>query len=146
MLQATSRLDEAEPLMRRALARGEKSYGSEHPHVATNLSHLAALLYNTSRLGEAEPLLRRALTIDEKSFGPDHPYVATNLNNPAALLHATNRLDEGAAAAASRTDHRREELRPRTPQGRYQASTTWHSCYRPQTVWAEAESRCCVAR
>ena len=34
LLQATNRLEEAEPLMRRALAIDEKSYGPEHPNVA----------------------------------------------------------------------------------------------------------------
>ena len=34
LLQATNRLAEAEPLMRRALAIDEKSYGPEHPNVA----------------------------------------------------------------------------------------------------------------
>ena len=34
LLQATNRLGEAEPLMRRALAIDEQTYGSEHPDVA----------------------------------------------------------------------------------------------------------------
>ena len=73
MLQATNRLAEAEPLMRRALAIDEKSFGPEHPNVAMGLNNLAQLLQDTNRLAEAEPLMRRALAIDEKSFGPDHP-------------------------------------------------------------------------
>jgi Flp pilus assembly protein TadD len=57
---------EAEPLYRRALAIKEKSFGPEHPEVATGLNNLALLLGATNRLAEAEPLLRRALAIDEK--------------------------------------------------------------------------------
>ena len=34
LLQATNRLGEAEPLMRRALAIDEASYGPDHPNVA----------------------------------------------------------------------------------------------------------------
>ena len=34
LLQATNRLAEAEPLMRRALAIDEKSFGPDHPDVA----------------------------------------------------------------------------------------------------------------
>ena len=34
LLQATNRLAEAEPLMRRALAIDETSYGPDHPNVA----------------------------------------------------------------------------------------------------------------
>ncbi|MGB2680981.1 MAG: tetratricopeptide repeat protein, partial [Candidatus Competibacter sp.] len=77
LLQATNRLAEAEPLMRRALAIDEHSFGSEHPNVAACLNNLAQLLQATNRLAEAEPLMRRALAIDEHSFGSEHPKVAT---------------------------------------------------------------------
>ena len=76
LLKATNRLAEAEPLMRRALAIDEQSYGPDHPDVATDLNNLAQLLQDTNRLAEAEPLMRRALAIDEQSFGPDHPMSA----------------------------------------------------------------------
>jgi len=94
LFQVTNRLAEAEPLMRRALAIGEKSYGPDHPKVAIRLNNLATLLQDTNRLTEAEPLLRRALAINEKSYGPDYPEVATGLNNLATLLQDTNRLAE----------------------------------------------------
>ena len=93
-LYRLARWSEAEPLMRRALAIAEKSYGPGHPEVATDLNNLAVLLQDTNRLVEAEPLKRRALVIDEKSYGPDHPKVARDLNNLASLLQATNRLVE----------------------------------------------------
>ena len=74
LLQATNRLSEAEPLMRRALAIDEASFGADHPNVAIRLNNLAQLLKDTNRLAEAEPLMRRALAIDEKrSFGDETP-------------------------------------------------------------------------
>ena len=73
MLRETDRLAEAEPLYRRALAIDERSYGPDHPTVATRLNNLALLLWTTNRLAEAEPLFRRALAIDERSYGPEHP-------------------------------------------------------------------------
>ena len=85
---------EAEPLYRQALSMSEKSYGPEHPEVATDLNNLAQLLQETNRLAEAEPLTRRALAIDEKSYGAEHPKVATVINNLASLMYATNRLAE----------------------------------------------------
>jgi tetratricopeptide (TPR) repeat protein len=94
LLQDTNRLAEAEPLMRRALAIDEASYGTDHPEVARGLNNLAQLLKATNRLAEAEPLMRRALAIDEASYGTDHPNVAISLNNLAQLLKATNRLAE----------------------------------------------------
>ena len=71
-----------------------KSYGPEHPDVATDLNNLALLLQDTNRLAEAEPLYRRALAIDETSYGTEHPKVATDLNGLALLLQDTNRLGE----------------------------------------------------
>ena len=94
LMDAKALLHEAEPLMRRALAIDETSFGPEHPNVAIRLNNLAQLLKSTNRLVEAEPLMRRALAIDETSFGPEHPNVARDLNNLAQLLQATNRLVE----------------------------------------------------
>ncbi len=85
---------EAEPLLRRALAIEEQSYGAEHPNVAIRLNNLAALLQATNRLAEAEPLMRRALAIDEQSYGAEHPKVALRLWVLAVLLRATERLTE----------------------------------------------------
>ena len=94
LLDSTNCRSEAEPLYRRSLAIFERSYGPDHPEVATGLSYLASLLPATNRQSEAEPLYRRALAIDERSYGPDHPTVAIRLNNLAGLLQATNRLAE----------------------------------------------------
>ena len=94
LLREQARFSEAEPLIRRALAIDERSYGPDHPDVARDLNNLALLLQATNRLGEAEPLMRRALAIGEQSYGPDHPEVAIHLNNLATLLQATNRLGE----------------------------------------------------
>ena len=87
-------LADAEPLMRRALAIDEKSFGLEHPNVIRDLHNLAWLLKETNRLDEAEPLMVRVVAILEKNLGEHHSKVATALNNLAQLLKATNRLDE----------------------------------------------------
>ncbi|KAJ1637711.1 Tetratricopeptide repeat-domain-containing protein, partial [Pavlovales sp. CCMP2436] len=61
LLQAQGRLDEAEPLFRRALEGPEKTLGPNHPSTLTCVSNLAKLLLAQGKLGEAEPLFRRAL-------------------------------------------------------------------------------------
>ena len=94
LLNAKADYAGAEPLMRRALAIEERSYGLNHPNVARDLSNLAQLLGSTNRLAEAELLARRALMIDEKRYGPDHPKVASHLSSLAVLLHDLNRLAE----------------------------------------------------
>ena len=85
---------EAEQLLREALSLDERTFGPNHPNVATCLNNLAALLHDSNRLEEAEVLYRRALAIDEKSFGANDAKVATCLNNLAALLYDTDRLEE----------------------------------------------------
>ena len=94
LLQRTNRLEEAEPLMRRALEISEATCGAQHPIVAIRLNNLANLLHDTNRIGEAEPMMRRALAIAETAFGKRHSAVATRLNNLATLLRDTNRVEE----------------------------------------------------
>ena len=94
LLQRTSRLGEAEPLIRRALEIDMATFGAQHPTVAIRLSNLATLLLDTNRLGEAEPAIRRALEIDLAAFGEQHPSVAIRLNILAYVLKDTNRIKE----------------------------------------------------
>ena len=71
LLQATNRLAEAEPLMRRALAIDETELTARIiPMWRSDLNNLALLLQDTNRLAEAEPLMRRALAIDETELRP----------------------------------------------------------------------------
>lgn len=93
-LQATNQLAHAEPLMRRALAIDEASFGPAHPKVAFRLNNLGLVLMRMNRVVEAEPLLRRGLANYEKSMGPEHANVAVVLNNLAHLLRTNKRLDE----------------------------------------------------
>jgi Tetratricopeptide repeat len=62
-LHAKAEFSAAEPLLRRALAIDEESFGPEHPTVARDLNNLARLLQDTNRLPEAEPLSRRSVGI-----------------------------------------------------------------------------------
>jgi tetratricopeptide (TPR) repeat protein len=93
-LDAAGLYAEAEPLLRRALAIGERTFGADHPKVAMHLNNLAILLFTTNRPAEAEPLMRRALATLEGSLGTDHSKVATVLNNLAGVLQATGRQGE----------------------------------------------------
>ena len=135
LLQATNRLAEAEPLMRRALAIDEASFGAEHPNVAIRLNNLAQLLQATNRLAEAEPLMRRALAIDEASFGAEHPNVATRPQQPGAVAPGHEPAGGGRAADAPGAGHRRGESSGRSTPTSPSTSTTWRSCSRPRTVW-----------
>ena len=78
LLQATNRPWEAKPMLWRALAIDEQSYGANHPDVARDLNNLALLLQDTNRLGEAELLMRLALAIFldfTRRTGHPHPHL-----------------------------------------------------------------------
>ena len=81
LLQDTNRLEEAEPLLRRALEIDEAAFGERHPTVAIRLNNLATLLHATpTGIEEAEPLLRRALadrmSLSSARAAPDRGDVA----------------------------------------------------------------------
>ena len=76
LLQATNRLAEAEPLMKRALAIDEKALGPEHPNVAAALNIMAVLCLQEGEYAKAEPLLLRSVAVNEKVLGPEHADVA----------------------------------------------------------------------
>ena len=79
----------AEPLIRRALAMDEASFGPQHPNVATGLNNFVQLLQDSNRLSEAKPLMRRAavilITFTKETKYP-HPSLNTFMNNYGSLL------------------------------------------------------------
>jgi tetratricopeptide (TPR) repeat protein len=102
LLKVKAQFAEAEPLMRRALAIDERSYGPDHPNVAIRLSNLAGLLQATNRLAEAEPLMRRVVEIllnFTRATGHPHPNLQAAVNNYARLLQTMGRSEEQILAA-----------------------------------------------
>jgi hypothetical protein len=96
LLMDTDGLEEAEPVMRRALAIDERAYGADHPRVATGLNNLAQLLQATNRSNEAKPLMRCHVEIFLKftsETGHQHPRLKEVLDNYASLLQAMGRSD-----------------------------------------------------
>ena len=88
LLRHTNRIEEAEPLMRRALEIGVAALDEQHPIVAIRLNNLAALLHDTNRLEEAEPLMRQSLDIldsFDRQTGHEHPYFQRVNENYRAL-------------------------------------------------------------
>src|SRR5262245_47622540 len=65
------RYDEAEALLKQALAIRESALGPNHPDLSGRLSVLAEFYRTQGKYGEAEPLYKRALDISEKALGPD---------------------------------------------------------------------------
>ncbi len=84
LYHSRGRLDDAEPLYRRALDIWEKF--PDRLELATALSNLARLCLDQQKYGEVEQLSERALNISE-SLSPQNPEVANSLNN-LADVHA----------------------------------------------------------
>jgi len=82
--------DEALPLRERVLAICEKTYGPEHPDVATCLLSLAVVLQELGETARARPLVERAHAINEKTYGLEHPKVALSLSNLGWMLRFLN--------------------------------------------------------
>ena len=93
-LYQQGRYVEAIEVAEEALEVTKKTFGPDHPQVATSLNNLALLYDAQGRYAEAEPLYKRALAIRKKVLGPEHPQVATSLNNLAELYRAQGRYAE----------------------------------------------------
>ena len=68
-LYQQARYSEAAKVAKEALKVAEKTYGSNHPNVATSLNNLAAFYEAQGKYEEAEPLYKRSLKIREKVLG-----------------------------------------------------------------------------
>jgi hypothetical protein len=85
-----------EPLYMRSLAIRERSFGPDHPLVASSLNNLAHLYDDQGRYADAEPLYMRSLAISEKSLGPDHPRAVQR-----SLLNLMEKMDLRPPSAAA---------------------------------------------
>lgn len=93
-LGETSRTEEAEDLLRRALTLAEEKLGDEHPSTTACLNNLGNFLSQNQRLEEAVPVLQRAIAAQEKSAGPETLETATTMNNLALALRRMRRFEE----------------------------------------------------
>ncbi|HEX6049757.1 MAG TPA: tetratricopeptide repeat protein [Gemmatimonadaceae bacterium] len=79
------RFDDAERMLRRALALRRAHLGETHLDVATTLTNLSITLRQRGKTAEALQLAREALAIQERVLGPRHPTVALTLTDMALL-------------------------------------------------------------
>ena len=91
LLDAQDRIDEAEPLYRRALrifARHPQRDGNE---LAVTLSGLAAIRHAKGHPAEAARLYHRALVLRRRLMPAGHPAIAATLHSLAVLYDAQGR-------------------------------------------------------
>ncbi len=100
--------DEAEAMLREALAIYDQIYGDLHPESALSRNSLAALYDAKGDYEAAERLYREAEAIQRRLFEGPHSHLATTLNNLALVVKKRGRLDEAQAlydqALTMRTD------------------------------------------
>ena len=128
LLQATDRLAEAEPLMRRALAIDERSYGPDHPDVASDLNNLAKLLQGHRPTGRGRAAHAPRPGDRRAELRPRPPRRRRDLNNLAHV--AARHRPTGRGRAALRAAPWRSTsgaTAPTTPTSP-ETSTTWRSC------------------
>ncbi len=88
------RYEEAEPLLKLALAMMEQQLGAEHVGITAYLNNLATLHEMRGRYEEAELLLKRALTIKEQQLGVEHLSTLGSLSNLALLYQRQGRYEK----------------------------------------------------
>jgi tetratricopeptide (TPR) repeat protein len=103
-------LNEAIPLMRRAVAMDQALWGDEpYPEYADALNDLGLLLRDKGDYKESEQLLRESLAMLRRLLGDKHPEIAGSLQNLALLLQANGDL-EGASSTFRQALAMRREL------------------------------------
>jgi tetratricopeptide (TPR) repeat protein len=95
VLREQGRLDEAEPLLREALALRIQVYGSDHPRVAVSHYNLGRLLRARGRTDEGITHLRTTLDIDRRAYGALHPEIGADAFQLGSAL-----VDAGRCAEA----------------------------------------------
>jgi len=93
-LRETSRLDEAETLMRRALAINTKLRDSDDIELAYNLVYLGQVLLDLTKNDEAVQMYVRARDIAKSKLGEEHPEYMTVLSNLAYAYQATDQAEK----------------------------------------------------
>jgi tetratricopeptide (TPR) repeat protein len=81
LLMDEGRVDEAEPLIREALALDRQIFGEKHSYVAESQRNLGTVLRQKGEFAEAEQYYRGSLAINRQVYGPEHRTVATSLND-----------------------------------------------------------------
>lgn len=105
------RVDEAQPVLTRAVNISEQQLGAGDPDFVILLNDLSRLYLKHAAHQQAEPLLQRLLEI-KRAKGEDHPEVATVLAGLATVKQALGRYDEAEQLSRGVLDIRERTLAP----------------------------------
>ena len=97
LVEGRRQFDEAEKLLRAALALAEQKFGPESVELARSCTYLADVLWNKKNLREAGRLFRRAIAINASLYGPERPETAADIANLGMLMNAAGQTEAGMA-------------------------------------------------
>ena len=97
VLEARDRGDEAEPLLRRALAIRSAALGEDSLSVASTLHNLALVVEQRGDSAAAADLFGRVIAIKRARVGNHHPDYQSSLDNYANALGRSGRREEALA-------------------------------------------------
>jgi tetratricopeptide (TPR) repeat protein len=89
LLQDARRLEEAEEVLRDALAGWERLRGQDDPNTLSAANNLAIVLVDLGRPDEADGLLRDTVARRARRLGPAHPDTITSRNALAGTLRGS---------------------------------------------------------
>jgi tetratricopeptide (TPR) repeat protein len=98
VLREVDKLDQAEVILREALAIRRARFESPNPALAVSVNNLADLLLARDLAG-AEPLFRESLEMRMALYGEQHPAVGTGWINLAAVLQRSDGRQKEAVAS-----------------------------------------------
>lgn len=140
VLKEQGRLDEAEPMYRRALETLERVNGEQHPNTLAAMNNLATLLVDLGRLDDAEPLFRGALRRLREVLDEGHPTVLGITHNLANLLRRQGKLDQAAAMFRDLLETTERSL-PENHWYRWGFQSTYGLCLTEMKRYHDAEDR-----
>jgi tetratricopeptide (TPR) repeat protein len=97
ILSRQGKLEEAEPLFRKAWEVRRQVRGEDHPETLYAKQNLASLLDDLDRLPEAEVLMRQVLDESERLLGYQHSNTLTAQMNLASILEKRDAFSEAEA-------------------------------------------------
>jgi tetratricopeptide (TPR) repeat protein len=97
LLDLMGRVEEAEPLHRRALDVRTELLGADHPMIAVSYANLATNLIMRERYAEAETAARRSVAICLGAHGDLHPRTSTAMRCLGSVLFEQDKYDSAGA-------------------------------------------------
>ncbi|MEK6642604.1 MAG: tetratricopeptide repeat protein [Planctomycetota bacterium] len=92
-LNSLGRVQQAEALLRKTIARRKELQGKESPEVAKGLFLLSATLIAQNKFEDAMDHARQAMEIVLKTYGPKHLIAAIYMKHYGVLCHSAGKLD-----------------------------------------------------